>query len=116
MQQRYIVRCKKVTFMNDTTTQKNFSRNLSYLSMLRHFCLFVPRIILPPKSRLFWGVAVLRYFHQFLSLGDKKNFGKNLGQLGTFEIFFGQISAIFCTKTTIEISKIPDFGVIFAQI
>ena len=81
--------------------------------MLRHFCLFVPRIILPPpqkKSRLFLGgVAVLEFFHQFLSLGDKKNFGKNLGQAGTFEIFFGRISAILRPQTTIEIWKICDF-------
>ena len=51
----------------------------------------------------------MRYFHQFLSLGNKKNFGKNLGQPGTFEIFFGHISAISGHKTTIEFQKIRDF-------
>ena len=43
------------------------------------------------KSGFFWGkwgVAVLGYFYQFLTLGDKKSFGKNLEQVGTFEMFF----------------------------
>ena len=37
-----------------------------------------------------------------------------MGQAGTFEIFFGQISAILRPQTTIEIWKIRDF-VIFGQ-
>ena len=75
--------------------------------MLRQFCLSRNLIILPPPPG---GVAVLGYFHQFLSLGDKKIFGKNLGQAKTFEMFFGRISAIFGQITAIEISKIWDFG------
>ena len=70
----------------------------------------------PQKVDFLGGVAVLRYFHQFLSLGDKKNFGKNLGQLGTFEIFFGHISAISGHKTTIEFQKIRDFTHFWANL
>ena len=86
------------------------------IAMLRHFCLSRHLIILPPPPPRKvdfsggGGVAVLGYFHQFLSLGDKKIFGKNLGQAGTFEMFFGQVSAIFGQITAIEISKIWDFG------
>ena len=51
------------------------------------------------------------FFHEFLELGDIKNFGKNLGQAGTFGVLIGRLSAIPGHKPTIEISKIRDFEV-----
>ena len=41
--------------------------------------------ITPKKAFFGQGVAFLRYFHQFLSLGQKNIFGKNLELVKTFE-------------------------------
>ena len=49
---------------------------------------------LPKKAFFGQGVAFLRYFHQFLSLGQKNIFGKNLELVKTFELFIGRLSAI----------------------
>ena len=53
----------------------------------------------------------------FLELGDKINFGKSVGQTGTFGMLFGRLSAISDRKSKFEISKtqeiLPFFGIFF---
>ena len=48
----------------------------------------------PPKKWPFFfgggGGDFLEYFHEFLGLGHKKNFGKTLGQSQCFGIIIGQ--------------------------
>ena len=50
-----------------------------------------------------------------MELGDKKNSGKNLEWVGTFEVFIGRLSAISGRKPTIEISKLRDFDVFWTK-
>ena len=50
--------------------------------------------ITPKKAFFGQEVAFLRYFHQFFSLGQKKNFGETFELVETFELFIGQLSAI----------------------
>ena len=72
----------------------------------------------PPQKKknglFFWGggVIFLEYFHEFLGLGHKKNFGKTLGQSQCFGIIIGHFRP-FCDFGKFKKSRIFS---IFGQI
>ena len=67
---------------------------VDYAVMLRQSWRKRHLINLPPPPKKKWpflgGVRFLEYFHEFLGLEHKKNFGKNLGQSRCFGIIIGR--------------------------
>ena len=64
------------------------------------------------SSQSVWGggVAFLEFFHEFLSVCDKKSFGKTLELNGPSSKKIGQSSGDFGHKSKFEFSKITVFG------
>ena len=80
-------------------------------------------IITPPPPQKKWsfflgggGVIFLEYFHEFLGLGYKKNFGKTLGQSRCFGIIIGQFRPLPAILWFGEIQKITDFQHFWANL
>ena len=71
----------------------------------------------PPKNGPFGGgVRFLEYFHEFLGLEHKKNFGKNLGQSRCFGIIIGRFRPLLASLWLREIQKIWDFHYFWANL
>ena len=74
----------------------------------------------PPPKKKKWpflgGVIFLEYFHEFLGLGHKKNFGKTLGQSRCFGIIIGQFRPLPAILWFGEIQKITDFQHFWANL
>ena len=87
---------KKISSFNLTYTyQKIIQHSYNGLRMLRQTRRKRHLISSPPQKWPFFfggggGVIFLEYFHEFLGLGHKKNFGKTLGKSRCFGIIIGQ--------------------------
>ena len=67
----------------------------------------------PPKKRAFFfggGVVFFNFFHEFLSVCDKKNFGKTLELTRPFGYKIGRLSVGFGHKSNFKFSKITIFS------
>ena len=76
-------------------------------------------INLPPPQKkwpFLGGGSFLKYFHEFLGLGHKKNFGKTLGQRWCFGIIIGQFRPLPAILWFGEIQKIRDFQYFWANL
>ena len=71
----------------------------------------------PPKMALFGGGGkIFGYFHEFLGLEHKKNFGKTLGQSRCFGIIIGRFRPLLAILWLREIQNIWDFHYFWANL
>ena len=99
--------------------QKFHYRSLILLLMLRQSWRKRHLINLPPPPQngpFGGGGKIFGYFHEFLGLEHKKNFGKTLGQSRCFGIIIGRFRPLLAILWLREIQNIWDFHYFWANL